>query len=131
VQVGQPPYNLIDREIEADLIPFCKENGIHLMTNTALCRGLLSGKLSDGRTFSGDDLRKIDPKFKKPRLAQYLAATERLDELSRDHFNRGRYTWWCAGSWTMAAISPCGVAADPTRWPPCLRFSGGAWIRRP
>jgi aryl-alcohol dehydrogenase-like predicted oxidoreductase len=88
VHLVQPPYNLFERKIEADLIPFCKENGIHLMTYGALCRGLLSGKVTAGRAFSGDDLRKIDPKFKEPRLGQYLAATDRLDELARDRFNR-------------------------------------------
>jgi len=58
------------------------------MTYGALYRGLLSGKVTAERAFSGDDLRKIDPKFKEPRRGQYLTARARLDELARERFNQ-------------------------------------------
>jgi aryl-alcohol dehydrogenase-like predicted oxidoreductase len=88
VQVVQPPYNLFERAIDADLLPYCQENSIHLMTYGALCRGLLSGKVTEARQYDGDDLRNFDPKFKPPRLGQYLAAVGRLDELARTRFER-------------------------------------------
>lgn len=47
----------------------------------ALCRGLLTGKITAKTEFKGDDLRKTDPKFRQPRLRQYLAAVERLDRI--------------------------------------------------
>uniref|UniRef100_A0A7C3V9C4 Aldo/keto reductase n=1 Tax=Desulfobacca acetoxidans TaxID=60893 RepID=A0A7C3V9C4_9BACT len=84
----QPPYNIFEREIEPDLMPFCHQNHLTLMTYGALCRGLLSGKVTPGREYQGDDLRKIDPKFKEPRLSQYLAAVEQLDHLARERFGR-------------------------------------------
>jgi aryl-alcohol dehydrogenase-like predicted oxidoreductase len=88
VHIVQPPYNLFEREIEADLMPFCHGHNLHLMTYGALCRGLLSGKVTAARTFEGDDLRNFDPKYKQPRLDQYLAAVQRLDALARERFKK-------------------------------------------
>jgi aryl-alcohol dehydrogenase-like predicted oxidoreductase len=88
VHIVQPPYNLFERAIDADLMPFCHQENLHLMTYGALCRGLLSGKVTGDRTFEGDDLRNFDPKFKQPRLDQYLAAVQRLDALARERFHR-------------------------------------------
>ena len=51
---------------EADLLPFSKKNHLALMSYGALCRGLLSGQVTTERAYQGDDLRKIDPKFKQP-----------------------------------------------------------------
>jgi aryl-alcohol dehydrogenase-like predicted oxidoreductase len=84
----QPPYNLFERAIEADLMPFCRNHNLALMAYGALCRGLLSGQVTADRQYQGDDLRKIDPKFKPPRLEQYLAAVDHLDDFAWDHFER-------------------------------------------
>jgi aryl-alcohol dehydrogenase-like predicted oxidoreductase len=88
LHVVQPPYNLFEREIEPDLLGFCQKNQLSLMTYGALCRGLLSGKVTLDREFQGDDLRRYDPKFKEPRLSQYLAAVQQLDEFAGRRFNR-------------------------------------------
>ncbi|MGD0216691.1 MAG: aldo/keto reductase [Desulfobaccales bacterium] len=88
VHLVQPPYNLFERAIEADLMPFCRQNNLALMAYGALCRGLLSGQVKPGRQYQRDDLRKIDPKFQPPRLGQYLAAVDRLDRLARDRYER-------------------------------------------
>jgi aryl-alcohol dehydrogenase-like predicted oxidoreductase len=90
VHIVQPPYNLFERAIEAELMPFCYQENLHLMTYGALCRGLLSGKVTAGRSYEGDDLRNFDPKFKQPRLDQYLAAVQRLDALARGGVPSGR-----------------------------------------
>jgi len=88
LHVCQPPYNIFERSIESDVKPYCERNNIVLMTYGALCRGLLSGKMSKGRKFEGDDLRKGDPKFKEPRLSQYLKAVEKLEKLAGKRFNK-------------------------------------------
>jgi aryl-alcohol dehydrogenase-like predicted oxidoreductase len=88
LHVVQPPYNLLEREIEPALLPCCRENHLALMTYGALCRGLLSGKVTATREYQGDDLRKSDPKFKEPRLGQYLEAVKQLDHLARERFQR-------------------------------------------
>ena len=74
LHVLQSPYNLFEREIEADVLPYCRKNNIAVLGYGALCRGLLSGTMRPDTAFSGDDLRLTDPKFQQPRFAQYLAA---------------------------------------------------------
>jgi aryl-alcohol dehydrogenase-like predicted oxidoreductase len=88
VHVVQSPYNLFERGIEADLLPYCRNNRISTFGYGALCRGLLSGRMRPDTTFDGDDLRRSDPKFVKPRFEQYLAAVRRLDRLARACFDK-------------------------------------------
>jgi aryl-alcohol dehydrogenase-like predicted oxidoreductase len=83
LHVLQPPYNLFERGIEADLLTYCAKNGIATLGYGALCRGLLSGRMRADTVFDGDDLRRNDPKFRQPRFAQYIAAVEKLDQLAQ------------------------------------------------
>lgn len=85
----QPPYNLFERDMEAAILPYCKRQGIALMTYGALCRGLLSGSMRADRPFDGDDLRRLDPKFVIPRFAQYLGAAEALAAWARERHGKG------------------------------------------
>jgi aryl-alcohol dehydrogenase-like predicted oxidoreductase len=88
LHTAQPPYNLFERAIEQDVLPYCQEKKIALLAYGSLCRGLLSGSMSVSSQFTGDDLRKSDPKFRSPRFQQYLDAIEQLDQLARERFNR-------------------------------------------
>jgi len=88
LHVLQSPYNLFERAIEADLLPYCRKNSIATLGYGALCRGLLSGRMRPDTAFEGDDLRRTDPKFQAPRFAQYLAAVERLDRLAKERFGK-------------------------------------------
>src|SRR5271170_6323332 len=88
LHVLQPPYNLFERDIEAEILPYCRAHGIVTLGYGALCRGLLSGRMRADSTFEGDDLRQQDPKFQPPRFAQYRAAVQRLDQLAHDRFHR-------------------------------------------
>src|SRR5207248_8213076 len=88
LHVLQPPYNLFERDIETDLLPYCRRNKIATLGYGALCRGLLSGRMQANTVFDGDDLRRSDPKFREPRFAQYLAAVEKLDQLARQRFGK-------------------------------------------
>src|ERR1700759_165159 len=83
LHVLQPPYNLFERGIETDLLPYCRKNRIATLGYGALCRGLLSGRMRPETVFDGDDLRRSDPKFLKPRFAQYLAAVAKLDRIAQ------------------------------------------------
>ena len=74
LHVLQSPYNLFERDIEAEILPYCRANAIATLGYGALCRGLLSGRMRVDTTFGGDDLRRLDPKFQPPRYAQYLRA---------------------------------------------------------
>ena len=88
IHVLQPPYNLFERGIDAEVLPYCRKNNIAIFGYGALCRGLLSGRMRADTKFTGDDLRRADPKFQQPRFAQYLAAVERLDEFARRRFGK-------------------------------------------
>ncbi|HZZ30557.1 MAG TPA: aldo/keto reductase [Phenylobacterium sp.] len=88
LHVLQSPYNLFEREIEADVLPYCRENQIATLGYGALCRGLLSGRMTADTKFDGDDLRRTDPKFQSPRFAQYRAAVEQLDRLAQSRFGK-------------------------------------------
>jgi aryl-alcohol dehydrogenase-like predicted oxidoreductase len=88
IHVLQPPYNLFEREIEAEILPYCQKNGIATFGYGALCRGVLSGRMREDTVFTGDDLRRVDPKFQQPRFAQYLAAAARLDKLAQERFGK-------------------------------------------
>ena len=88
LHVLQPPYNLFERDIEAEVLPYCRAHGIVTLGYGALCRGLLSGRMRLDSRFDGDDLRRSDPKFQPPRFAQYLAAVEQLDAFAQRRFQR-------------------------------------------
>ncbi|HYG70032.1 MAG TPA: aldo/keto reductase [Anaeromyxobacteraceae bacterium] len=83
-----PPYNLFERDVEADVLPYCRRNGIRTIVYGALCRGLLSGRLERVASYAGDPLRERDPKFRPPRYGQYLAAVAALDALAREAYGR-------------------------------------------
>jgi len=84
----QPPYNLFERAIEADVLPYAQRHGLVVLAYGALCRGLLSGRMNAQTQFDGDDLRQGDPKFQAPRFAQYLAAVEALTAFARERHGK-------------------------------------------
>ena len=84
----QSPYNLFEREIEQDVLPYAEKNGLTTLGYGALCRGLLSGRMTIDTRFEGDDLRNSDPKFQGERFRQYLAAVDALTQLARKRFGK-------------------------------------------
>jgi aryl-alcohol dehydrogenase-like predicted oxidoreductase len=88
VRTTQPPYNLFERDIELDLLPYAMNSGLVVLAYGSLCRGLLSGRMNSATHFEGDDLRRVDPKFQQPRFNQYLAAVSALDRFARANFGK-------------------------------------------
>jgi len=84
----QPPYNLFERDTENEILPYAKKNFISVLAYGSICRGLLSGKMSEETVFEGDDLRQYDPKFKEPRFPQYLKAVKELDKLAKENYDK-------------------------------------------
>ncbi|MFW5927181.1 MAG: aldo/keto reductase, partial [Wenzhouxiangella sp.] len=114
LHVIQSPYNLFERGIENSLLRYAREHDLTTLTYGALCRGLLSGRLTPETRFEGDDLRNLDPKFQPPRFAQYLAAVDELDTLARERF--GKRVIHLALAWVLAR-SGVGVALWGVRHP--------------
>jgi aryl-alcohol dehydrogenase-like predicted oxidoreductase len=88
LHAAQPPYNLFERAIEKDVLPYCRKRDLAVLAYGSLCRGLLSGKMSATSRFDGDDLRKADLKFRPPRFAQYLAAVAALDRFAQQNYGK-------------------------------------------
>ncbi|ASW03264.1 aldo/keto reductase [Paraburkholderia aromaticivorans] len=84
----QPPYNLFERDIDRDVLPYAKQHGLVALAYGALCRGLLAGRIGVETRFEGDDLRQRDPKFREPRRKQYVAAVKALNAFARDNFDK-------------------------------------------
>ncbi|AMG35300.1 MULTISPECIES: aldo/keto reductase [Achromobacter] len=84
----QPPYNLFERAIEHDVLPYAREHGLAVLAYGALCRGLLSGRMTVDTTFGADDLRASDPKFRRPRFDQYVRATKELEAMARIRYDK-------------------------------------------
>jgi aryl-alcohol dehydrogenase-like predicted oxidoreductase len=100
LHASQPPYNLFEREVEHDVLPYCARHGITTLTYGVLCRGLLSGRMRPDTSFSGDDLRaEDDPKFRQPAYAEYLAAVDRLDRFAQENY--GRRVIHLAARWAL------------------------------
>jgi aryl-alcohol dehydrogenase-like predicted oxidoreductase len=88
LHTAQPPYNLFERSIERDVLPYCVQYRIVTLAYGSLCRGLLTGRMTASTQFGGDDLRGQDPKFQMPRFQHYLDAVAALDEFARANYGK-------------------------------------------
>ena len=102
----QSPYNLFERQIDRDVLPYAREKNLSTLAYGALCRGLLTGKMQPDTKFSGDDLRNSDPKFQPPRFTQYLNAVQQLDDLAQKRY--GKHVMDLAVRWVL---DQAGVAS--------------------
>ena len=84
----QPPLNLFERAAATAVMPYARDLGLTVLAYGALCRGLLTGKVTNTTQFPVDDLRSKDPKFQPPRREQYLAAVVRLEKLARERYGK-------------------------------------------
>ena len=80
VETLQPPYSLVSREIESELLPYAERERIGVIAYSPMGSGLLSGGMTRERIsdFPEDDWRKRHPNFNEPRLSAHLALVERL-----------------------------------------------------
>lgn len=80
----QPPYSLINREAEKELLPFCQQNNIGVIVYSPMQSGLLSGSMTRERIarLPENDWRKRNPEFQEPKLSRNLALVEKLREIA-------------------------------------------------
>lgn len=83
IHAVQLPYNLFERQVEAEALPYAGRHNITVLCHDALCRGLLRGTMTAATAFNGSDLRRSDPKFREPRFSQYLAVVASLHRYAR------------------------------------------------
>ncbi len=83
----QPPYSLIRRETEIELLPYCQSQGIGVICYSPMASGLLSGAMTRERIASLplNDWRSRNPEFQEPRLTRNLAIAQCLRDIGRRH----------------------------------------------
>lgn len=81
----QERYNMLDRGIEATLLPVCAAHGVSTLSYSSLALGLLSGKMRPERKFEGDDLRRRDPRFSAENLRKLEPFFESLAPMAAAH----------------------------------------------
>ncbi len=83
----QPPFSLIKRDIEKDILPFCQEHNIGVIVYSPMASGLLTGSMTRERiaNLPEDDWRKRNAEFQEPRLSRNLELVEKLNEIAFVH----------------------------------------------
>jgi len=96
----QPPYSLVAREVEEDILPFCMRNNIGVIVYSPMYSGLLAGAMTRQRiaNLAPDDWRRRDQNFQEPNLSRNLRLVEVLREVGKRH---GRTPGEVAIVWTL------------------------------
>jgi aryl-alcohol dehydrogenase-like predicted oxidoreductase len=96
----QPPYSLINRDYEKEILPFCKENGIGVIVYSPMGSGLLTGAMTRERiaAMPSDDWRKKSSHFQEPALSRNLALVEKLKSIGKKY---GHSAGEVAIAWTL------------------------------
>lgn len=97
----QPPYSLIARDIEREILPYCREHSIGVIAYSPMGKGLLTGRFDAQRLAQLDptDHRHRDPRFQPPQLEINLEFVRGLEQLAQRH---GRTTAQLAIAWVLA-----------------------------
>jgi aryl-alcohol dehydrogenase-like predicted oxidoreductase len=96
----QPPYSILAREIEEEVLPYTQAHGIGVIVYSPMKSGLLSGAMTRERiaAMPADDFRRRTPHFQEPRLTRNLELAELLRAIGQRH---GRTTGEVAIAWTL------------------------------
>jgi aryl-alcohol dehydrogenase-like predicted oxidoreductase len=83
----QPPYSLLRRDVENEILPFCSQNNIGVIVYSPMASGLLTGTMSKERIegLADDDWRKHASEFQGSKLASNLALQNLLTEIGYPH----------------------------------------------
>ncbi len=124
----QPPYSLLNRGIEAEVLPHCEAHGIGVINYSPMGSGLFTGAMTRERIaqLPADDWRRNNPNFQEPKLTTHLAIAERLRTIGAKH---GVSAGVVAIAWTRrlpavtAAIVGARSAAQVEGTAPALDFT--------
>ena len=104
----QPPYSLVRRDAEKELLPFCERENIGVIVYSPMASGLLTGAMTRDRlaNLPADDWRKGNPDFQEPRFSKTLALVERLRAVGG---RRGKSPREVAIAWTLRHSAVTGA----------------------
>jgi aryl-alcohol dehydrogenase-like predicted oxidoreductase len=96
----QPPYSMVARNVEAEILPYCQEHQIGVVAYSPMCKGLLTGTFTAERAakLPADDHRSRDPKFQSPQLEINLRLVDGLRPIAQRH---GRSVAELALAWVL------------------------------
>ena len=96
----QPPYSMLVRGVEAEILPYCAQNNIGVISYSPMRNGLLSGAMTRERVaaLAEDDWRRRNPDFQEPALTRNLALADLLKEIATPH---GRTAGEAAIAWVL------------------------------
>ena len=96
----QPPYSLVRREIEHEILPYCRSEELGVIVYSPMASGLLTGAMTRKRVdgLSMSDWRSRDIEFQEPRLSRNLVLVERLRDIGERY---GRPPGQIAIAWTL------------------------------
>ena len=96
----QPPYSMIMRDIEKEILPYCAEKNMGVIVYSPMQKGLLTGKFTPERVknLPPDDHRRSDPQFNEPLLSINLELVEKLKPIAEKH---GRTLAQLAIAWVL------------------------------
>jgi aryl-alcohol dehydrogenase-like predicted oxidoreductase len=120
----QPPYSLVRREVEQEILPYCRSTGLGVIAYSPMASGLLTGAMTRERVASlpASDWRSRDLEFKEPALSRNLALVERLREVG-EHY--GRPPGQVAIAWALRNPAVTGVIVG-ARSPKQVEGTAGA-----
>jgi len=84
IAANQVRYNLIDREVEEEVVPYCRREGITVLAWSPLAKGVVSGKYAPGDR-PKDDLRRDSPYFRDANLKEYETLLAPLRRIAAAH----------------------------------------------
>ena len=96
----QPPYSLVHREVEQEILPYCRSTRRGVIVYSPMASGLLTGAMTRERAGSlpASDWRSRDVEFQEPKLSKNLALVERLRKVGE---RRGRPPGQVAIAWAL------------------------------
>lgn len=101
----QPPYSLLRREVEAEILPWCQQNGTGVICYSPMQAGILSGTFDINR-LAPDDWRRNSPYYQEPQLSRNLRFVEALRPIAARY---GKTVGQLAIAWVL--MHPAVTAA--------------------
>ncbi|MFQ5651460.1 MAG: aldo/keto reductase [bacterium] len=111
----QPPYSMLMRDVEDEILPFCKQHNIGVIVYSPMHNGLLTGKMTRERIASlpvSDWRVKINPAFREPHLSRNLELVELLRGIGQSH---GKSPAEVAIAWTLHHPAVTGAIVGARR----------------
>jgi aryl-alcohol dehydrogenase-like predicted oxidoreductase len=125
----QPPYSMLMRQVEEEILPFCQEHDIGVIGYSPLQNGLLSGRWTRERIASlpeSDWRKNHNPAFQEPHLTRNLEFVERLRTVADSH---GRTPAEVAIAWTLRHPAVTGTIVGARNPAQVDGFIGAAKLR--